>query len=142
MLLKDRDSRNRRKVILLISDGQNGAKFNNHSYEEVRSELLRQGITVYCVATGSSYFERKFNRLVEYARDTGGDIYYGVKQNALSEFYARITEEARNQYTLTYSPKGERKVDYHTIEVRVRREGLTILAREGYYGGTFTESPR
>ena len=142
MLLKDRDSRTRRKVILLISDGQNGAKFNTHSYDETRAELLRQGITVYCVATGSSYFERKFNRLVNYSHDTGGDIYYGAKQNTFSEFYSRITEEARNQYTLTYSPKGDRKVDYHAIEVRVRREGLTILAREGYYGGTFTEPPR
>ena len=141
-LLKDRDSRSRRKVILVISDGQNGPKFNNHSYDETRAELLRQGITVYCVATGSSYFERKFNRLVNYSHDTGGDIYYGAKQQALSEFYSRIAEEARNQYTLTYSPSSERKVDYHTIEVRVRREGLTILAREGYYGGTIIEPPR
>ncbi len=141
-LLKDRDSRKRRKVILLISDGQNGAKFNTHSYDETKAELLRQEISVYSVATGSSYFERKFNRLVSYSRDTGGDIYYGARQNAFSEFYTRITEEARNQYTLTYSPKGERAVDYHSIEVRVRRDGLTILARQGYYGGTFTESPK
>jgi Ca-activated chloride channel homolog len=141
-LLKDRDGRNRRKVILLISDGQNGAKFNTHTYDETRTELLRQGISVYSVATGSSYFERRFNRLVSYSHDTGGDVYYGAKQNAFSEFYTRITEEARNQYTLTYSPKGERPVDYHSIEVRVRRDGLTILARQGYYGGTFTESPK
>jgi VWFA-related protein len=141
-LLKDRDSRKRRKVILLISDGQNGAKFNTHSYDETKAELLRQEISVYSVATGSSYFERKFNRLVSYSRDTGGDIYYGAKQNAFSEFYTRITEEARNQYTLTYATKGERPVDYHSIEVRVRRDGLTILARQGYYGGTFTESPK
>jgi VWFA-related protein len=141
-LLKDRDSRKRRKVILLISDGQNGAKFNTHSYDETKAELLRQEISVYSVATGSSYFERKFNRLVSYSHDTGGDIYYGAKQNAFSEFYTRITEEARNQYTLTYSPKGERPVDYHSIEVRVRRDGLTILARQGYYGGTFTEPPK
>ena len=141
-LLKDRDSRKRRKVILLISDGQNGAKFNTHSYDETKAELLRQGISVYSVATGSSYFERKFNRLVSYSHDTGGDIYYGAKQNAFSEFYTRITEEARNQYTLTYSPKGESSMDYHSIEVRVRRDGLTILARQGYYGGTFAESPK
>jgi VWFA-related protein len=142
MLLKDRDIRKRRKVILLISDGQNGAKFNSHSYDETKAELLRQGIIVYAVATGSSYFERKFNRIVNYSKDTGGDIYYGANQNAFSDFYSRITEEARNQYTLTYSPKGDRKVDYHSIEVRVRREGLTILARQGYYGGTFTETAR
>jgi VWFA-related protein len=142
MLLKERDSSKRRKVILLISDGQNGVKFNNHSYDETKAELLRQGVAVYSVATGSSFFERKFNRLVNYSRDTGGDVYYGAKQQAFSEFYSRITEEARNQYILYYSPKGERKVDYHTIEVRVRREGLAILARQGYYGGTLVDSSK
>jgi VWFA-related protein len=143
MLLRDRDTRKRRKIILLISDGQNGAKFNTHNYDETLAELLRQDISVYSVATGSSYFERKFNRLLSYSHDTGGDIYYGAKQSTFSEFYSRITEQARNQYALFYSPRGERKVDYHTIEVRVRREGLTILTRKGYYGGTFaTEAPK
>jgi VWFA-related protein len=143
LLLKERNGERRRKVILLISDGQNGPKFNTHKYEEVRAELLRQGITVYCVAVGSAYFDRKFNRLVSYSRDTGGDIYYGAKSNSFEDFYGRITEQARNQYTLTFAPIGDRKVDYHTLEVRVRREGLTILTRQGYYGGTFaTEAPR
>jgi Ca-activated chloride channel family protein len=141
LLLQDRDSKKRRKIILLVSDGQNGTKFNTHKYDEVRAELLRQGITVYCVATGNAYFDRKFDRLLSYAHDTGGDIYFGVKQDAFSEFYSRITEEARNQYTLVYSPQGDAKVDYHSIEVRVRREGLTILARKGYYGGTFATVP-
>ena len=141
-LLKDRP-RDRRKVILLISDGKNGAKFNTHSYDETLAELLRHNISVYSVATGSSYFDRKFTRLVNYSKDTGGDIYYGVRSNAFEEFYSRIAEQARNQYTLAFAPKGERKVDYHTLEVRVRREGMTILTRQGYYGGTFaTEAPK
>lgn len=139
-LLKDRP-RDRRKIILLISDGQNGARFNTHSYDETVAALLRANISVYSVATGSSYFDRKFNRLVNYSKDTGGDTYFGAKSNTFDEFYSRITEEARNQYTLAFAPKGERKVDYHTLEVRVRREGLTILTREGYYGGTFATAP-
>jgi VWFA-related protein len=142
-LLKDRDPKKRRKVILLISDGRNGAKFNTHKYDEVLAELLRQQITVYSVATGSAYFDRRFDRLVSYARNTGGDTYFGAKQTSFSDFYSRISEEARNQYVLVYSPQGDRKVDYHSIEVRVRREGMTILTRQGYYGGTFaTEAPR
>ncbi len=141
MRLKDRDQNKRRKVILLISDGENGAKFNTHKYEEVKAELLRQGITVYSVAVGSSYLERKFNRLVSYSHDTGGDIDYGVRANAFEDMYARIEEQARNQYTLTFAPQGDRKVDYHSIEVRVRREGLKILTRQGYYGGTFATAP-
>ena len=142
-LLQDRRSNERRKVILLISDGRNGPKFNTHNYDETRAELLRQGISVYSVAVGSAYFERKFNRLVEYAHDTGGDVYFGAKSGTFEEFYSRITEQARNQYTLAFSPIGERKVDYHSLEVRVRREGMTILTRKGYYGGTFAiEAPK
>lgn len=141
MLLKDRDSRKRRKIILLISDGRNGAKFNTHKYDVVREELLRQGITVYCVATGSAYFDRKFDRLVSYAHDTGGDTFYGANQDSFSEFYSRITEEARNQYVLVYSPTGDTKVDCHNIEVRVRRPNLSVLARQRYCGGTFATAP-
>jgi len=143
MLLQDRPSRDRRKVILLISDGQNGAKFNTHNHDDTRAELLRQGIAVYSVAVGSAFFERKFSRLEEYAHDTGGDVFYGAKSESFEDFYSRATEQARNQYTLAFSPSGERKVEYHTLEVRVRREGLTILNRKGYYGGTFaTEAPK
>jgi VWFA-related protein len=135
MLLKERSGEKRRKIVLLISDGQNGAKFNNHKYDEVRAELLRQGIMVYSVAVGSAYFDRRFNRLVEYAHDTGGDIYFGAKSETFDDFYSQITEEARNQYTLTFEPKGDDSLGFHPIEVRVLRGGLTILTRKGYYGG-------
>ena len=137
MQLKDRDSKKRRKIILLISDGQNGAKFNNHTYEETRGELLQQGIAVYSVATGSQFFNRKFTRLADYAHDTGGEIFYGAKQDTFSEFYSLIAEQARNQYTLVYSPHGESEKEFHGIEVRVRREGLTIITRQGYYSGAY-----
>jgi VWFA-related protein len=140
-VFQQRPGRERRKIILLISDGQNGPKVNVHSYAEVRAELLKQEISVYSVATGSAYFDRRFSRLVSYAHDTGGDVYFGAKQNSFAEFYSKIAEEARNQYILYFEPQGDSKVDYHPIEVRVRREGLTILAREGYYGGTFAVVP-
>ena len=136
-LLKDRDpERQRRKIIFLISDGVNGPKFNVNKYDAVLKELLRYNIAVYGVGVGSAFFERRFERLSKYAHDTGGDVYYGLKSRAMEELYARVTEEARNQYTLAYAPSGtDRGSDYHSIEVRVRREGLTILTREGYYAG-------
>ena len=133
-LLKDKPTATR-KIILLISDGKNGAKFNNHKYDDVRNELLRYNIIVYSVATGSSYFDRKFTRLVEYSGETGGDVSYGAKAESFENFYAQIADQARNQYTLYYSPKGSPGLSYHTIEVRVEREGLNVTARKGYYGG-------
>ncbi len=136
-LLKDRDpERQRRKIIFLISDGVNAPKFNVNDYDAVLKELLRYNIAVYGVGVGSAFFERRFERLSKYAHDTGGAVYYGLKSRAMEELYARVTEEARNQYTLAYAPSGtDRGAEYHSIEVRVRREGLTILTREGYYAG-------
>jgi Ca-activated chloride channel family protein len=132
-LLEDR-GRDRRKIILLISDGQNGAKFNSNPYANVVKELLRNNISVFSVAVGSAYFDRKFNRLVEYTHATGGDIYYALKRGTMEELYSRIAEEARHEYTLYYTPeRTDRAADYHTIEVRVEREGLNVTAREGYY---------
>jgi VWFA-related protein len=126
--------RERRKIILLISDGQNGAKFNTNSYSNVVKELQRNNIAVFSVAVGGAFFERKFTRLTEYTKATGGDTYYALKRGTMEELYSRITEEARHQYTLAYSPAGtDRGADYHTIEVRVEREGLNVTAREGYY---------
>jgi len=136
-LLKDRDpERKRRKIILLISDGLNNPKVNANKYDAVMKDLLRYEISVYGVGVGAAFFNRKFERLAKYAKDSGGDVYYGLKSRDMEELYSRVTEEARNQYTLVYAPTGtDRSADYHSIEVRVRREGLTILTREGYYSG-------
>jgi VWFA-related protein len=136
-LLKNRDpERRRRKIILLISDGVNAPKFNTNNYDTTIKNLLRYNIAVYGVGVGSAYFNRKFERLSKYAHDSGGDVYYGLKRNDIEQLYSRVTEEARNQYTLVYSPIGtDREEKYHSIEVRVKREGLTILTREGYYSG-------
>lgn len=143
-ILKDR-GRERRKIILLVSDGVNNPKFNTNKYDAVLKELLRYNISVFGVSIGTVYFERKFDkleRLARYAHNTGGDVYYASKRNDLEELYARVTEEARNQYTLAYSPRGtDASAEYHSVEVRVKREGLTILTREGYYSGALV-APR
>ena len=131
-LLKDR-GRDRRKIIFLISDGDNG-KTNVNTYSNTVKELLRYDIAVYSIGVGSGYFERRFSRLQSYAHDSGGDVYYAAKRNGLEELYSRVTEQARNQYTLGYNPRGnDRSKEHHTVEVRVRREGLDVRTREGYY---------
>ena len=131
-LLKER-GRDRRKIIFLISDGDN-SKTNTNTYGNTVKELLRYDIAVYSIGVGSGYFERRFSRLQSYAHDSGGDVYYAARRNGLEELYSRITEQARNQYTLGYNPRGnDRGKEYHTVEVRVRREGLDVRTREGYY---------
>jgi Ca-activated chloride channel family protein len=142
-LLHDRP-RSRRRVIVLISDGVNGGKkFNKVSYEDVIKALLHENISVYSIAVPTAYFERKISPidrerspLIRYADHSGGEVYHATKQHSFEDFYSRLTEEARNQYTLAYVPRGtDPAAEYHTIEVRVKREGLDIKTREGYYAG-------
>ena len=129
----------RRKIIFLISDGQK-AKNNTHKYEETLQLLLSSDISVYAVGVGEANMNRGItflgkNILSKYAHSTGGDIFYGgVSRENLEGLYARVSEQARNQYTLAYSgAHTDRSKPYHTIEVRVKRPGLSLLTRDGYY---------
>ena len=142
-LLRDR-GRNRRKLILLISDGANGGKKSNKmNYDSVVKTLLHDNIEVYSVAVASAFLERKFSRLVDYAHDSGGEVYFAAKRETLEELYSRISEEARNQYTIAYVPRGtDRSADVHSVEVRVKREGLTIKTRDKYYSGEIPGATR
>jgi VWFA-related protein len=135
-LLKDR-GRNRRRMIFLISDGQNGGKkANTNSYDNTVKELLSHSISVFGIGVGSAFYDRRFERLSKYAHDTGGDVYYAAKRESMEELYSHVTEEARNEYTLAYVPSNtDRSKEYHSVEVRVRRQGLNILTRSGYYSG-------
>ncbi|HWZ54452.1 MAG TPA: VWA domain-containing protein [Verrucomicrobiae bacterium] len=136
--LQDRPH-DRRRIIFLISDGQN-AKNNTHKFDETKKLLLSQDISVYAVGVGEANLNRGItflgnNVLAKYAHATGGDIFYGgVSREHLEELYARVSEQARNQYTIAYSgAHTDRTKEYHTIEVRVRRPGLSLLTRDGYY---------
>ena len=140
-LLHDRGA-SRRKIILLISDGLNGPEFNRYTYPDTLEALLHDNISVYSLAVGNSP-KRKFSRLVNYANDSGGDIYYAVQSAAMERLYSQITEEARHEYTLAYVPHGnDRNAKYHKIEVRTTREGVTIKTRQGYYTDPLVDPSR
>jgi VWFA-related protein len=131
-LLKDR-GRDRRKIIFLVSDGMN-SRNNTYSFDETLKLLLTADISVYAIGVGQAALGRVLNPLARYASRTGGDVFYASKRGSLESIFARVTEQARNQYTLAYAPRGtSRNADYHNIEVRVRRPGLNILTRQGYY---------
>ena len=73
------------------------------------------------------------NILPKYANATGGYVYNELTQDAIEQTYARVTEEARNQYTIGYNTRATPSSSHRTIEVRVDRPGLKVYAREGYY---------
>jgi VWFA-related protein len=140
-LLQNRDV-GRRKAILLITDGINGEQFNHHTYEDTLETLVRDNVSVYILAVGSKSSRRKFSKLVKYADESGGDIYYAAKSNAMEKLYSHITEQARHEYTLAYVPRGNNpNSSYHVVEVKTTREGLHVKTRQGYYTAPLSAIP-
>jgi VWFA-related protein len=144
-MLKNR-GRDRRKMIFLISDGADSS-YNSHTFDETVHYLLSNDISVYSISVthslpfGKKFTQRGLANLGKYATLTGGDNYYASKQRDLERLYSQVSEEARNQYTLTFSPEDVSMArDYHHIEVRVLRPGLNVDARDGYYDSSLLGS--
>jgi VWFA-related protein len=131
-MLRNR-GRDRRKIILIVSDGRN-SHHNTAKYEDVLRVLLTAEISVYGVGVSEAVLNRGTSAIAKYAHSTAGDAFYAPSREDLENLYSRVLEQARNEYTLAYSPSGtDRTLEYHSIEVRVERPGLEILTREGYY---------
>lgn len=142
-MLKDR-GRDRRKIIFLITDGTNSAH-NEHTFDETLRSLLFADVSVFSISVtrtvpaGRSLLQHSASEIEKYSTDTGGDVYFASKQPDLERLYSDVTEEARNEYTLAFSPQDiHKEQDYHPIEVRVRRPGLNVTARQGYYQSAMT----
>jgi len=129
-------SKERRKIIFLVSNGQN-APGNRHSYEGTMESLLTGEIIVYGIGQGTSLVSRRVgNRVARYANDTGGAVLYPIKSGSFAESVQRITQIARNQYVLGYSPaKLPEKPTYRKITVELlgaQNKSLKVRSRKGY----------
>jgi VWFA-related protein len=145
-------SRDRRKIIFVISDGRELG--STASYRDVLKVLLTNGIVVYGVAVGNSALPGygKLQKLhvprlgtgdilPKYASATGGEVFTEMSKDAIDAVYARAIGDARNQYTLGYVSKAAPGGGYREIEVRVARPDcasysspcVRTYAKAGYY---------
>jgi VWFA-related protein len=143
--LSKRD-RTRRKVIFVISDGREMG--SRASYSGVLHLLQTRDIQVRAVVVDSGALpgyrqldkfhipeQGRTNNLAKYVKATcGAEPLPELSRNAIEEAYAQITNEARNQYTLGYSPQAATGSSaYRSVEVLVDKKGLKVAAKDGYY---------
>jgi VWFA-related protein len=126
--------RNRRKMVLVISDGQNTG--NDHSFDETTKSLLETGIEVYGVGVDQPFPYNVKSVLDDYAKTTGGDAYFVSSIQGIERSYADATEEARNQYVLAYISNNEIQGEgpvFRDIQVKIEGNNFKVLHRKGYY---------
>jgi VWFA-related protein len=145
--LSQRD-RARRKIIFVISDGREYR--STASYADTLKVLLTQNIIVYAIGLEGAAipgygtlqkvhlpklgkFTGYSNLLPKYVNATGGGrVYSELSQADIEKAYGRAVGDARNQYTLGYTSKPGIG-GYRRIEVVVKKPGLTVYAKDGYY---------
>ena len=125
----------RRKIILLVSDGQVSGAGNTQTLDKNVAFLLENNIQVYSVATDYALREGALGLLSVYGKATGGDVYSGGSAREMETAFSRITEQARNQYVLEYissnEPRGLQPV-MRELRVETRTPGQTVTHRKSY----------
>ena len=128
---KMKAARNRRKALLVLSDGNdNNSRFNE---SEVKSMVMEGDVLVYSICL--NYRPRILERLAE---ETGGKVLVARTVRELPEVVQRLGTEIRSHYVLGYSPQNpQNDGKYRRVKVEVIQEpGVAALHaswRRGYY---------
>jgi VWFA-related protein len=67
------------------------------------------------------------------ATATGGEHIGTFKNHTIENAVDEIGGELHSQYSLSYIPTGTNQTGYHEIKVEVKKGGLKVRARPGYY---------
>jgi Ca-activated chloride channel homolog len=134
-----------RHVMVVLSDGTDTSSAS--TLAQALTEVQKSDAMIYGVhSTGIAPSANVQDLAGEFAlkamcEDTGGraffpPIYEEQKKESrdLDEIYRRIAAEVRAQFVLTYYSKGGGRPNaFKSIRVAVKRPGLQVRARRGYY---------
>jgi VWFA-related protein len=144
----------RRRVIYVISDGKEYG--STAKYKDVVKYLQTNQIEVDGTLVGDSslplvgFLDRihlpltmRDNILPAYATATGGNFDAEFRTGGIEKSFAKIAEEVRTRYTLDYITH-EPLIDgkYRSLEVKVLRPNLTVIAKKGYWPSAIQARPR
>jgi VWFA-related protein len=144
----------RRRIVYVVSDGKEwGSKIKT---KELIHYLQQNKIEVVATLVGDSSLKgmgfidtldlplmMRDNVLPVYTKATGGEFYAHYRTKGIEESFAKITEEARVQYTVWYNSR-EPMIDgkFRSVDVRVLRPNLQVIAKKGYYPSVADARPQ
>jgi Ca-activated chloride channel family protein len=134
-----------RHVIVVLSDGTDTASAS--TLAQALTEVQKADAVIYGVhSTGIAPSANVQDLAGEFAlkamcEDTGGRAFFPPiyeeqrrESRDLDEIYRRVAAEVRAQFVLTYYPKNPPRANvFRNIRVAVKRPGVQVRARRGYY---------
>ncbi|MFN7971457.1 MAG: VWA domain-containing protein [Acidobacteriota bacterium] len=138
-----------RKAIVILSDGEDSGSGKN-TYEAVEKAAITADVRVYSIditrtstatnikALGGSPFAQVSSTTLRGLSDqTGGDAYYVAALIELKDSYAKVADDLRRQYWITYRPSNTKKDGkWREVGVEGKERKLLVKTRAGYYAPT------
>jgi Ca-activated chloride channel family protein len=125
---------NRRRVLVVISDGgnaiQGGEKFEQAVEEAQRADTIIYSIIIVPVYADAGRNTGGEHALIQMSEDTGGKYYYVVDPSDLEPAFQHVSDDLRTQYLLGYYAPEDRGGDTSFRRIKVT---LTDPAQGGSY---------
>jgi Ca-activated chloride channel family protein len=135
---KDLDNTAGRHVIMILSDGRDNV--SNCDLKKALAEAQNADVVVYAIHPYGRDLSANLRdpgaeqALISFADQTGGEAYFSANVDELEQDFHRFAAELHAQYVLTYYSKNEaRDGKFRNLSIRVKRPGLTVRARKGYF---------
>lgn len=144
-------SANGRRVVVIVSDGEDTYSDTSTTLEHVIRTLLANDCQVYVVKTkefenykrtgvrggnANTHALTAERRMIEITQQTGGAVYSPIDEDEMKAAFDRISGELSQQYILSYYPEGEagKPGDFREISVLVKdKSNMSVRTRKGYY---------
>jgi Ca-activated chloride channel family protein len=130
------DSQGGRKVLVMYTDG--GDSRSAITLSETLTLLKASNVTVYAIGlvenTGSARAQMQMT-LRQLTEATGGQAFFPMAMKEVESAYDKVLAEIKGQYHLGYhSTNSGRDGAWRKVEIRVKRPGVRIRSRKGYFG--------
>jgi VWFA-related protein len=124
-----------RKVIILISDGENNG--SKAIMNDAQQAALRAEAPIYCLST-NTFREDQYSKgeatLELLSRYTGGELLPAHDKFGVARAFKQVEQALRSQYVLSYKP-ADFAADgrYRQVALSAHKTSLKVECRHGYY---------
>lgn len=135
-----RHARNPRKVLLLVTDGEDN--HSRYSFMDIKQSAMESDVQLFAIQIGgyTNPTQTKGHKaggavLEELADSTGGEVFSASGAQKLDDICANISEILRNEYVIGYISSNRNKDGkWRSLKLKVSTPShVSVHARSGYY---------
>ncbi len=135
---KIQEAHNRRKALLLISDGIN--TYGRAELKETLTKLREQGAELFAIGVEDDLPGNKQDKMVTEAvlyqltQSAGGEAFIADDSRDLGRICNTISERMHNQYSFAYYPPRAGDGTWRNIRIETKKPGLRVIpSKTGYF---------